>query len=45
MELYQLQYFIEVARNRNFTRAAKRWILATRPPLPSACKSRSWKKN
>ena len=23
MELYQLQYFIEVARNRNFTRAAK----------------------
>ena len=29
MELYQLQYFIEVARNRNFTRAAKRLDLAT----------------
>src|SRR5437667_232350 len=29
MELYQLQYFIEVARNRNFTRAAKRLSLAT----------------
>src|ERR1041384_2015439 len=29
MELYQLQYFIEVARNRNFTRAAKRLNLAT----------------
>jgi len=29
MELYQLQYFIEVARNRNFTRAGKRLNLAT----------------
>src|SRR5436309_6192941 len=29
MELYQLQYFIEVARNRNFTRAARRLNLAT----------------
>src|ERR1043165_4982102 len=29
MELYQLQYFIEVARHRNFTRAAKRLSLAT----------------
>src|ERR1041385_5563404 len=29
MELYQLQYFVEVARNRNFTRAAKRLDLAT----------------
>src|SRR5216117_1724968 len=29
MELYQLQYFIEVARNRNFTRAARRLDLAT----------------
>src|SRR6058998_2748106 len=29
MELYQLQYFVEVARNRNFTRAARRLNLAT----------------
>ncbi len=29
MELYQLQYFIEAAKNRNFTRAAKRLNLAT----------------
>src|SRR5438876_7351073 len=29
MELYQLQYFVEVARNRNFTRVAKRLNLAT----------------
>src|ERR1043166_3892630 len=29
MELYQLQYFIAVARHRNFTRAAKRLSLAT----------------
>src|SRR5439155_20214367 len=29
MELYQLQYFVEAARSRNFTRAAKRLDLAT----------------
>src|SRR5207249_10595602 len=29
MELYQLQYFVEVARNRNFTRAAQRLNMAT----------------
>src|SRR5947208_14961864 len=29
MELYQLKYFVEVARNRNFTYAARRLNLAT----------------